>query len=118
MKQHPVYAYNFLSTISFIGDIVDIPFCHHERWDGTGYPKGLQGEAIPLAARIFAIVDVWDALTTDRCYRPAWSVENVINYIHEQSGLMFDPNLVPIFFNIIQQNQPLEVFSDEFISIQ
>jgi putative nucleotidyltransferase with HDIG domain len=117
MKKHPVYAYDFLSPITFIGNIVEIPYCHHERWDGTGYPRGLQGEDIPLAARIFAIIDVWDALTTDRCYRPAWPTDDVFKYIHEQSGIMFDPALVPIFFSIIQQNQPSEVFSDEVINL-
>jgi len=104
MKQHPVYAYNFISPINVLEKVTDIPYCHHEHWDGSGYPRGLAGEAIPLAARIFTLVDVWDALTTDRCYRPAWSKADAIQYIIDQSGLLFDPALVPIFLGIIQQN--------------
>src|SRR4028118_507167 len=73
MHQHPSYAYDLLSPISFLRPSLDIPYSHHEKWDGTGNPQGLKGEQIPLAARIFAIVDVWDALTSDRPYRKAWS---------------------------------------------
>ena len=76
---------------------MDIPYCHHEKWDGTGYPQGLKGEQIPLAARIFAIVDVWDALTSDRPYRKAWSKPDTLQYIREQSGKHFDPQVVDVF---------------------
>lgn len=104
MKKHPVYAYNFISPVKVLQKVMDIPYCHHEHWDGNGYPRGLKGENIPLPARIFTLVDVWDALTTDRCYRPAWSKEDALKYIVEQSGMLFDPELVPIFLDIIKQN--------------
>lgn len=104
MKMHPVYAYNFISPIKMLQNTMDIPYCHHEHWDGSGYPRGLKGAEIPLAARIFTLVDVWDALTTDRCYRPAWTKESAIQHIIEQSGKLFDPTLVPVFLGIIQQN--------------
>ena len=71
MRRHPVYAYDLLSPIAYLRPALDIPYCHHEKWDGTGYPRGLRGEAIPLAARLFAVVDVWDALLSNRPYRPA-----------------------------------------------
>ncbi|MEP7359867.1 MAG: HD domain-containing phosphohydrolase, partial [Anaerolineales bacterium] len=71
--------------------------CHHEKWDGTGYPRGLKGVAIPLAARVFAVVDVWDALRSDRPYRPAWPPEQVLDYIRAQSGTHFDPQVVEVF---------------------
>ena len=94
---HPQYAYDMLSSISFLEPALDIPFCHHEHWDGTGYPRGLKGDEIPLSARIFAIVDVWDALTSDRPYRKAWSKEKTIEYIKENSGKYFDPKVVETF---------------------
>ena len=97
MRQHPVHAYNLLSQIDFLRPALDIPYYHHERWDGTGYPKGLKGEEIPLAARLFAIVDVYDALTSDRPYRLGWSKEKAIEYIKEQSGKHFDPEVVKFF---------------------
>jgi PAS domain S-box-containing protein len=102
MRQHPRYAYDLLSNISFLIPAFDIPYCHHEKWDGTGYPRGLRGEQIPLAARIFAIVDVWDALLSDRPYREAWEEETVYAYLHQQSGKQFDPHVVDTFFRIIQ----------------
>jgi HD-GYP domain-containing protein (c-di-GMP phosphodiesterase class II) len=77
---------------------LEIPYCHHEKWDGTGYPRGLKGEQIPLAARLFAVVDVWDALRSDRPYRPAWSADKVRAYIHEQTGRHFDPKVVAAFW--------------------
>ena len=73
---------------------IDIPYCHHEKWDGSGYPRGLKGEEIPLSARIFAVVDVWDAITSDRRYRPAWTKEKALDYLREQSGKHFDPHVV------------------------
>lgn len=79
-----------LSPIAYLRRALDIPYCHHEKWDGTGYPRGLKGKQIPLAARIFAVVDVWDALRSDRPYRAAWSDEQALEYIHEQAGKHFD----------------------------
>jgi PAS domain S-box-containing protein/putative nucleotidyltransferase with HDIG domain len=101
MKQHPVFAYNMLSEIEYLEPALDIPFCHHERWDGTGYPRGLKGEAIPLAARIFAVIDVWDALLSDRPYRDAWPEDKVRDYIRAQSGTHFDPAVVDVFFTMV-----------------
>jgi len=100
MRKHPEYAYNLLSPISFLRLALDIPYCHHEKWDSTGYPRGLKGEEIPLAARIFAVVDVWDALTSDRPYRKAWSEEKARAYIREQAGQHFDPKIVETFLNL------------------
>jgi len=101
MKQHPVFAYNMLSQIAYLKPALDIPYCHHERWDGTGYPRGLKGEQIPLAARIFAVIDVWDALLSDRPYRDAWPKDKVRDYIRAQSGTHFDPAVVEAFFEIV-----------------
>jgi len=103
MKHHPVIAYELLSPITFLKEAVDIPYCHHEKWDGTGYPRGLKGEQIPLAARIFALVDVWDALKSDRPYRPAWSNDRALEYIRDSAGSHFDPEVVPVFLNLIEQ---------------
>ncbi|MFH1635323.1 MAG: HD domain-containing phosphohydrolase [Chloroflexota bacterium] len=101
MRQHPTYAYKLLSPITYLQLSLDIPHCHHEKWDGSGYPRGLKGEQIPLSARIFAIVDVWDALRSDRPYRKAWQEEKVLKYIREQSGTHFDPQVVELFFREI-----------------
>jgi len=101
MRQHPVHAYEMLSPIAYLRPALDIPYCHHEKWDGTGYPQGLRSEQIPLAARIFAVVDVWDALRSDRPYRPAWSEEKAIQYVREQVGKHFDPLVVEMFLRII-----------------
>jgi GAF domain-containing protein len=98
MKKHPQFAYNMLHSIAYLKHSLDIPYCHHEKWDGTGYPRGLKGEQIPLAARIFAIVDVWDALMSDRPYRKAWSKPDALQYLREQSGKHFDPQVVKTFF--------------------
>ncbi len=97
MRKHPVYAYELLSPIRHLRPVLDIPYCHHEKWDGTGYPQGLKGEQIPLAARIFAVVDVWDALLSERPYRPAWSQEKALEHIQEQAGKHFDPQVVEVF---------------------
>jgi HD-GYP domain-containing protein (c-di-GMP phosphodiesterase class II) len=99
MHMHPNYAYKMLSPISYLRDAVNIPYCHHEKWDGTGYPRGLKGLEIPLAARIFSVVDVWDALTSDRPYRNAWQDEKARQYIREQAGRQFDPEVVEAFLN-------------------
>jgi PAS domain S-box-containing protein/putative nucleotidyltransferase with HDIG domain len=100
MRQHPVLAHEMLSPIRFLHPALDIPYCHHEKWDGSGYPRGLSGEEIPLAARIFAIIDVWDALTSDRPYRAAWSREKTKTHIRSQSGHHFDPQVVSAFFKL------------------
>ncbi|HEX7557233.1 MAG TPA: HD domain-containing phosphohydrolase, partial [Leptolinea sp.] len=97
MKMHPTFAYEMLSPIHYLRLALDIPYCHHEKWDGSGYPQGLRGKQIPLVARIFAVVDVWDALSSNRPYRPAWSEEKVREYIHNSSGTHFDPQVVKIF---------------------
>ena len=101
MQQHTQYARDMLVSISFLKPAVDIPYCHHEHWDGAGYPRGLKGEEIPLAARIFSIIDVWDALTSDRPYRRAWSQEKTRDYILERAGKQFDPKIVDVFFSSV-----------------
>ena len=101
MRQHPQLAHDMLQPIEYLHPALDIPYCHHEKWDGTGYPRGLKGEEIPLSARIFAVVDVWDALTNDRPYRKAWSQEQTIEYIKEQSGKHFEPMVVEAFLKKI-----------------
>ena len=104
MRKHPVLAYEMLESIEYLQPALDIPYCHHEKWDGSGYPCGLKGEEIPLAARIFSVVDVYDALTSDRPYRKAWSQEKTLKYIREQAGIHFDPNIVPIFIAHVLQD--------------
>ena len=101
MRLHPVYAYEWLSEIDYLRPALDIPYYHHERWDGTGYPSGLKGEEIPIAARVFAIVDVWDALRSDRPYRKAWSREKTLSHIQAESGKHFDPQVVTVFIEHI-----------------
>ncbi len=100
MRKHPVYAFELLSPITFLQKSVDIPYCHHEHWDGSGYPRGLKGEEIPLAARIFTIIDVWDALSTDRCYRKAWPPSQVWEYLRSESGKLLDPGVVTAFLKM------------------
>lgn len=111
MRQHPINAYNMLYPIAYLRLALDIPFCHHERWDGSGYPRGLKGEEIPLAARVFTVIDVWDALRSDRPYRKAWSAKKTIAYIQKQAGKSFDPKIVKSFLDIIpsilERNEPL-----------
>lgn len=102
MQLHPQYAYDLLSPISAFQHALVIPYCHHEHWNGQGYPRGLRGLEIPLAARIFTIVDVWDALSSDRPYRPAWKDEKIKNFLIKQSGVLFDASLVPLFLNLIE----------------
>src|SRR5438876_1141332 len=97
IEPHPGYAYEFLSSIPYLRPAFDIPYCLHEKWDGTGYPRGLKGEQIPLVARIFAVADVWDALRSDRPYRKGWSDEQALQYIREQSGTHFDPKVAGLF---------------------
>lgn len=101
MREHPTYARNFLVGIEYLEPALDIPYYHHERWDGTGYPQGLKGEQIPLAARIFAIIDVWDAMLSDRPYRKAWSKKKALTYIKDQAGTHFDPSMVRAFLEMV-----------------
>jgi putative nucleotidyltransferase with HDIG domain len=101
MRQHPQLAYNMLEPIAYLRDALNIPYCHHEKWDGTGYPNKLSGTQIPLEARLFTIVDVWDAITTDRPYRKGWPKKKALKYIHEQSGKDFDPKMVEKFLQEI-----------------
>lgn len=101
MRQHPQLAYSWLVAIPFLKYALEIPYYHHEKWNGTGYPHGLKGELIPLAARIFTVADVWDALTNDRPYRKAWQPSKAIEYIREKSGTYFDPKIVEVFLELI-----------------
>jgi PAS domain S-box-containing protein len=103
IKRHPEIAFSLLSPIEFLRPALDIPYLHHEKWDGSGYPKGLKGEEIPLTARIFAVVDVWDALCSDRPYRPAWKEERVREYMFEQAGKAFDPRVVELFLTMVSK---------------
>ena len=107
MRRHPVSAYEMLAPIAFLGPALDIPYCHHERWDGNGYPRGLKAEQIPLAARIFAVIDVWDALSTDRPYRKGWPKRKVLDYIRDLSSKAFDPNVVRVFIDLFEPDEPL-----------
>jgi response regulator RpfG family c-di-GMP phosphodiesterase len=100
MRRHPTYAYELLSPISFLGPALAIPWCHHERWDGKGYPRSLKGEAIPLEARLFAVVDVWDAVTSARPYRPALSQDEALAIVSAGSGSHFDPRAVELFLSL------------------
>jgi len=103
MRQHPVYAFDLLTSIAYLKPAIDIPYAHHERWDGSGYPRGLVGKDIPLAARIFMVVDVWDALTHDRPYRKAWSEELTAEYLRVQSGETLDPGVVDEFLAMLAE---------------
>ena len=103
MRKHPTFAIDMLSPIGYLKSSLDIPYCHHEKWDGTGYPRGLKGDVIPLAARLFAVVDVWDALRSDRPYRKGWSAEETIEFIRSQAGSHFDPKVVEHFLELIER---------------
>jgi PAS domain S-box-containing protein len=102
MRKHPEYAYDLLAPVAYLRPALDIPSCHHEWWDGSGYPHGLAGEQIPLEARIFTVVDVWDAITSDRPYSRAWKPEVARNYILSHSGTQFDPQVVTAFFKLLE----------------
>ena len=102
MKKHPEYAANLLTPIAFLHPALEIPQHHHEKWDGSGYPLGLKGNAIPLAARAFAVVDVYDALMSDRPYRKAWTKEKTVDHIRNGSGLHFDPEIVEVFIQMLE----------------
>ena len=104
MELHPLHAYAMLSPIDFLQQALDIPYCHHEKWDGTGYPRCLKGDAIPIAARLFALADVWDALRSDRPYRKAWSEPKVREHIRSLAGTHFDPSLTEIFLDVVMKD--------------
>jgi putative nucleotidyltransferase with HDIG domain len=108
MRKHPEFAHEMLLPILYLRSALDIPYCHHEKWDGSGYPRGLKGEEIPLTARIFAVVDVWDALTSDRPYRSALSPQKALSYIREGSGKHFDPQVVTAFIALLEQSMGRE----------
>ncbi|MHB0967465.1 MAG: HD-GYP domain-containing protein, partial [Bellilinea sp.] len=108
MRQHPVYAFDLLSSIAYLKPAMDVPYSHHERWDGSGYPRGLQAEDIPLTARIFAVVDIWDALTHDRPYRTAWDKSRAAAYLREQAGVQLDPRAVNEFLAILKEDGEIE----------
>lgn len=115
INQHPVFAYQMLSPIEFLRPALDIAYCHHERWDGSGYPRNLRGEEIPLFARVFSIVDVWDALTTDRPYRAAFTEERTRQYIQENAGTQFDPRMVELFWQVLRDHRAA---ASSFVTLQ
>lgn len=100
MRMHPLYTYQMLAPIEYLRPALEIPLSHHERWDGSGYPRGLKGKEIPLVARIFAVIDVWDALTSDRPYRPAWSQRATLEYLKKNAGVLFDPEVIKLFLSL------------------
>jgi HD-GYP domain-containing protein (c-di-GMP phosphodiesterase class II) len=104
MKTHPDLACQILSHIDYLAPAMEIPHCHHEKWDGSGYPRKLRGVEIPLSARIFSVVDVFDALTSDRPYRRAWTPKEALTYIQEQSGRQFDPEAVKAFLDLVEES--------------
>lgn len=104
IHQHPIFAYDWLKSIPFLHNVLDIPYSHHESWDGNGYPQGLQGETIPLSARIFSVVDSWDMLRTDRPYRLAWNRTQAIQYIKDMAGIRYDPQVVEAFIPLANQD--------------
>jgi HD-GYP domain-containing protein (c-di-GMP phosphodiesterase class II) len=108
MRRHPDYAYEMLSLVNYLRPALPIPYCHHEKWDGTGYPRGLREEAIPLAARLFAVVDVWDALRSERPYRKAWPDDKVRAHLAEQAGKHFDPQVLAMFIKVLDQEESVD----------
>ena len=105
VQQHPETAYKLLLPITYLNKAIEIPFSHHEKWDGTGYPQKLKGKRIPVSARIFAIADVWDALSNDRPYHEAWSREKIIRYFIDESGKHFDPEIMNIFLEMLEKGE-------------
>jgi hypothetical protein len=105
LQQHPIYAKQMLMDVSFLQPCIDVAYSHHERWDGHGYPEGLKGEEIPIKARLFAVVDQWDALSSDRPYRKAWSRDKVIAYLQENSGKIYDPQIVKVFLSLNREDE-------------
>jgi putative nucleotidyltransferase with HDIG domain len=109
VEQHPIVARSMLQSIDVLHPAIDIPYAHHERWDGKGYPRGLRGTDIPVAARIFAVVDVWDALSHDQPYRSAWAREDILAHLREGAGTQFDPDIVDSFLVLVEEPKGLEV---------
>lgn len=107
MRKHPEIGRQLMDQVDFLRKAIDIPYAHHERWDGAGYPRGLRGEEIPLAARIFSIVDVWDALSFPRVYKPAWPEPEVLAYLREVAGSQLDPHLVKLFLDHYEEIKAL-----------
>jgi HD-GYP domain-containing protein (c-di-GMP phosphodiesterase class II) len=107
MRKHPQIGRDLMEQVDFLRTATDIPYAHHERWDGAGYPRGLRGEDIPLAARIFSIVDVWDALSFPRVYKPAWPEQEVLAYLREVAGSQLDPQLVKLFLEHYEEIKAL-----------
>jgi putative nucleotidyltransferase with HDIG domain len=107
MRRHPEIGRELMEQVDFLRRATDIPYAHHERWDGAGYPRGLRGEEIPLAARIFSIVDVWDALSFPRVYKPAWPEPEVLAYLRDAAGSQLDPQLVQLFLDNYAQIKAL-----------
>lgn len=105
IQQHPATAYHLLERITFLKKALEIPYCHHEKWDGSGYPRGIKGRAIPLSARIFTVVDVWDAIQSNRPYNKAWTREKAIQYMREQAGIHFDPHIVDVFLRTVERGE-------------
>ena len=103
MRRHPEHARELLAPIAPLRPALDIPYCHHERWDGSGYPQGLRGEEIPLAARSFAAVDIWDALCSDRPYRERWPCDQVHEHLRSIAGTHLDPAVVEVFLKILAE---------------
>jgi HD-GYP domain-containing protein (c-di-GMP phosphodiesterase class II) len=118
VNKHPVYAYELLHPIPHFRQSLSIPYCHHEKWDGSGYPCGLKGKSIPLEARLFAIVDVWDALISNRPYRLAWTEKQANDYIYEQIGKHFDPNAANVFLNtLLCLNMPVQFREQDTVPV-
>ena len=109
MRRHPEYAHELLSLVNYLRPALFIPYCHHEKWDGSGYPRGLRQEAIPLSARIFAVVDVWDALRSERPYREPWPEEKVRQFLHGETGKHFDPQVITMFLKMLEQDETLSL---------
>ncbi|WP_210420464.1 HD domain-containing phosphohydrolase [Aquisphaera giovannonii] len=105
MRRHPDYARAMIEPIAYLRPALEIPYCHHERWDGKGYPRGLRAEAIPKSARIFSAVDVWDALSSDRPYRACWDRARVSQYLLDNSGTLFDPDVVTCFVKLLGEDE-------------
>jgi HD-GYP domain-containing protein (c-di-GMP phosphodiesterase class II) len=106
MHRHPEFAYDMLKDISYLSAALLIPYCHHEKWDGSGYPRGLKGREIPLEARLFSVVDVWDAMRSDRSYRKAIPESQVIEYLRCEKGRSFDPDVISAFFRMMKFKDP------------
>lgn len=117
MRLHPVFAVELLSPIDYLRPALEIPYCHHEKWDGSGYPRGLRGEQIPLPARLFSVIDVWDALRSDRPYRRGWTDDQVREHLLAGSGAHFDPRAIDLFFNALREVHDVAVLTNELSDV-